>query len=360
MFKGYNVKYSLVNFNGVNMFEINNRRYTGSKYKLKAWIESEILSNCKDCSSFCDLFSGTGVISATMLKHFNQIYINDFLVSNEIIYKAFFLPMDYDYKKVESYKELFNKLDPSKIKKNYVSKNFGGKYFSHNDSLLIGEIRDFLEKNKNKFNEKEYSILLASLIYSFDKISNTVGHYEAFIKNKEIKSSFKFKLIKPLVDSKMNSKKIRIYNMEANKLSRKIKADIFYIDPPYSSRQYSRFYHVVETITKWNNSPLYGVAMKPEPTDMSEYSKNKASLFFADLIQSIKSKYIVVSYNNTYNSKSKSSENKMKFSEINEILSRKGKVKVISKFHSAFNAGKTNLPEHKEYLFIVKVGDENE
>jgi adenine-specific DNA-methyltransferase len=105
---------------------------------------------------------------------------------------------------------------------------------------------------------------------------------------------------------------------------------------------------------------LYGVAMKPEPTDMSEYSKNKASLFFADLIQSIKSKYIVVSYNNTYNSKSNSSENKMKFSEINEILSRKGKVKVISKFHSAFNAGKTNLPEHKEYLFIVKVGDENE
>lgn len=37
-------------------FKINNRRYTGSKYKISEWIRTLILENCKDCKSFCDIF----------------------------------------------------------------------------------------------------------------------------------------------------------------------------------------------------------------------------------------------------------------------------------------------------------------
>ena len=55
---------------------------------------------------------------------------------------------------------------------------------------------------------------------------------------------------------------------ELKELAKKIKADIVYIDPPYNSRQYSRFYHVLETLTKWDKPELFGTALKPKEENM--------------------------------------------------------------------------------------------
>ena len=97
--------------------------------------------------------------------------------------------------------------------------------------------------------------------------------------------------------------------MDANKLARQIKSDLVYIDPPYNSRQYSRFYHVYENLVKWEKPKLFGVACKPEPNNVSDYCKVKAKDAFLDLVTNLDTKYLAVSYNNTYKSKSKSSEN---------------------------------------------------
>ena len=340
-------------------FKINNRRYTGSKFKISNWIRELILKNCKDSTSFCDIFAGTGIVSATMINDYKTFYINDFLFSNEVIYTAFFSKESYDYELLFKYYRQFKNIDSKSIKQNYVSENYGGKYFSIEDSLKIGQIREIIEKDKNLMNHREYCILLASLVYSFDRCANTVGHYEAFFKGKVIRSSFEFELIEPLIDEK-DTRNFYISREDANELATKISCDIVYIDPPYSSRQYSRFYHVIETIIKWDKPELYGVAMKPKPENMSEYCSSKAIDAFRELIFSLNAKYIVVSYNNTYNSKSKSSENKMTLDEIIQVLNRRGKTRVFSKEHMAFNAGKTDLNEHLEYVFITKVGVENE
>ena len=42
------------------MYNMYNRRYTGSKYKLSGWISDLILENCIG-NSFCDLFAGTAI-----------------------------------------------------------------------------------------------------------------------------------------------------------------------------------------------------------------------------------------------------------------------------------------------------------
>ena len=117
------------------MFEIWNRRYTGSKYKLSSWIGKLIDENCNG-SSFCDIFAGTGIISYTMLDKMKKIYINDFLYSNEVIYKAFFEPVAYDKKLISAYCCCFQTLNADSIDDNYISKNFGGKFFSENERFL--------------------------------------------------------------------------------------------------------------------------------------------------------------------------------------------------------------------------------
>ena len=332
-------------------FEIWNRRYTGSKYKLADWIFDIIDKHCKG-DSFCDIFAGTGIIAHHALSRMKSVAVNDFLFSNEIIYKAFFLQEEYDIDKVSAYKELFQSYNNITIKQNYVSKNFGNKFFSMKDALLIGEIRENIEKAKD-LNEKEKAILIASLLYSADKVANTVGHYDAYIKGHKIPDQFKFELIQPY----KTNVNVEIYRQDANLLARGLQCDIVYIDPRYNSRQYSRFYHVLENIATWKKPKLYGVALKPEPENMSEYCKSSALTAFSSLIKDLKCKYIVVSYNNTYASKSSSSTNKMTLENIKKVLSEKGTLTCFEKAHQFFNAGKTEFADHKELIFLVEVND---
>ena len=70
--------------------DINNRRYTGSKYKLMNWIKDNLTKYCVDCRSFFDVFAGTGVVTAECLDLYDTFYVNDFLYSNNVVYNAFF------------------------------------------------------------------------------------------------------------------------------------------------------------------------------------------------------------------------------------------------------------------------------
>ncbi len=332
------------------IFDINNRRYIGSKYKLSEWIQHTIINHCTG-TSFCDLFAGTGIITNTMLhnselKHF---IINDILHSNHIIYRAFFDQSNYDMNKLIKYKNEFNQMLVTED--NYMSTNFGGKFFSIEDAKKIGWIRQTLEDIRIELTYKEYCILIASLIYSADRSANTVGHFDAYIKKNNIRTSFRYELIKPVHTDKL----ITIYQQDANELATHLQSDIIYIDPPYNSRQYSRFYHVLENIVKWEKPTLYGVGLKPEPENMSEYSRSKATTVFDNLIHELDCKYIVVSYNNTYMSKSNSSRNKIEYDSIVDILNKKGTLKIFDKQHRFFSTGKTEFNDHKEYLFVVEV-----
>lgn len=282
-------------------------------------------------------------------RFFDTIIINDFLHSNYIIYNAFFGNDKFSNNKINSIIELYNDIKDTDLMDNYFSENFGGKFFSYQSAKKIGFIRENIEENKIHLNEKEYSMLITSLLYSADKIANTVGHYDAYFKDKNIVDSFIMKPIDPIIGGN-----IEIYQEDSNMLVKKIKADIAYIDPPYNSRQYSRFYHVLETLTKWNKPKLYGVALKPEPENMSDYCRVSAKEKLRELVNDIQAKFLVVSYNNTYESKSNSSKNKITLFDIEEILKHKGETKVFEKNYRHFNAGNTDFNNHKEFLFVTK------
>lgn len=333
--------------------KIQNRRYTGSKYKLMPWIKKLILKYCPKHDSLFDVFGGTGVVTSSLLDITKRCIINDFLYSNEIIYEAFFSQEEFDLEKLNSFVRKYALVNTSQLKDNYVSINYGDKYFRYDDAKLIGYIREDieLESESSKINKHEYYILLASLLYSFDRCANTVGHYEAYIKGKEVRSHFVFELIKPIKTDNI----ISIYRTDSNLLAKSVDADIAFVDPPYNSRQYSRFYHVMETIVKWDKPVLSGTAMKPPEENMSGYCRNTAPELFEDLISNLKVKYIVATYNNTYDSKSSSSRNKITLEQIKTILEKRGKTLVFETNYHRFNAGKTDAAEHKEMVFITQV-----
>lgn len=334
-------------------FSLENRRYIGCKAKLTDWIFTLISKNTYDIHSFCDIFSGTGVIANRALQQYERVVVNDFLYSNNLMYKAFFGRGEWAEQKVESLICDFNKIKASNLNDNYFSKNFGGKFFEQNTAKIVGYIRERLKRMKPELTEKEFAVLLASLVYSIDRRANTLGHFDAYIK-KDIKP-LPFEM--HMIDAK-SYEGVEIFQEDANKLARNIHVDLTYIDPPYNSRQYSRFYHVYENLVQWKKPQLYGTAMKPKEENMSDYCRVGALNAFTDLVSHIDSRYLVVSYNNTYHSKSSSSANKIKLEEIEKVLNRCGETKMFSHQYNPFNSGKTEFDDHREYLFITKVDNE--
>lgn len=248
----------------------------------------------------------------------------------------------------------FNNLNAETLKENYFSIIYADKYFSRNDAKKIGYIRDSIEEKKQDLTQREYFYLITSLMYATDKIANTVGHFESFLNKKPIEHGVELKEL----EINKEVKAAKIYNEDSNILAKKIKCDIAYIDPPYNARQYVNFYHVLENLARWNKPTEFeGNSMKFKRAELkSGYCRrNTAKKLFEDLVQSIRAKLIVVSYNNTYDAKSISSNNTILHEEIVEILSRKGKVTVKEIDYKTFNAGKTDLSGHREILYICEV-----
>lgn len=332
-------------------FSIASRRYIGSKQSLTDWIFNNIPTKYRS-GSFWDVFAGTASVgdSALHLGEYSKIILSDHLYSNEAIYQGFYGKGAFSVSKVRDFISEMNLVNPRNIPSNYFSTNFGNKYFDRKSALKIGYIREEIDSSSRGFNKREKSILLTSLIYSMDKVSNTVGHYEAFMRTNPHFKDFIYKEISPF-----KSAPVEIHRGDANELVRHVKCDVAYIDPPYNSRQYSRFYHVLETLVKWDKPTLEGVAMKPPTENSSIYCKVGAREAFEDLVQNLDAKFILVSYNNTYDSKSSSSKNRIQLDEIEEILSKKGKTKVLSKSYKPFNAGATSFDDHQEILFLCEV-----
>lgn len=338
---------------------INNRRYLGSKYKLLDFIDETIKNNCGEYNSVFDVFGGTGVVSNYFSEKGKKIYINDILKSNYCIYRAFLGNEKFSENKIKKIIDEYNKI--SDLEENYFSKNYKNTYFSENDCKKIGYIREDINKKfENKeINEREKYILIASLLYSMDKIANTVGHYDAYRKKQKLDDCFE---MYNLDINKNQTIKNEIYNMDSNELAKKIKADIIYIDPPYNSRQYGDAYHLLENVAEWKKPKVYGVAKKMDRSKIkSNYCTNKASNAFKDLIKNCNCKYIIVSYNNMGQKGNARSQAKISDTEILEILNQKGKVKVFEQDFNFFTTGKTHIDNHKERLFLCEVCEqENE
>lgn len=334
----------------VGSFELNNRRYLGNKYRLIPFIKKAVKEECPDATSFFDVFSGTGVVANAFSEM--TIITNDLLFSNYICHYAFFGNGSYRIRKLRKIVMNWNKLDKV-IEPNYMSVNFGGKYFSHEVASKIGYIREDINKleENDTINKRESYILITALMYGMDKIANTCGHYDAYRKS----AVFQNDMILKLPNIKKTNSKNRLYNQDANELVGKIKADIAYIDPPYNSRQYSDAYHLLENVAKWDKPKVHGIAAKMDRKHIkSDYCTVKATEAFSNLIKNLDVKYILVSYNNMGDKGNDRSNAKITDQEIRDILGEKGQVQVFEKSYKAFTTGKSDINDHKEILYLCK------
>lgn len=330
--------------------KINNKRYLGNKYKLLDFIKEIVSNECKDINIFADIFAGTGVVSSAFMD--KKLIINDILYSNYICHIAWFDSQKYSNKKVKEYLKYYN--DIKITTDNYMSENFANTFFDKNTCRKIGFIREDIQKEfeAKKINKREQALLITSLLYSIDKIANTCGHYDSYRKNANFDKSLQ--LLLPVPEN--NLEKNQIFNMDANILVEKINADLVYIDPPYNSRQYCDAYHLLENVAKWEKPEVFGVAKKMNRNYLkSDYCTSSATKAFQNLIANIKSRYILLSYNNMKSKGNARSNARIADEDIISILKKKGEVKIFSKQYKSFTTGKSNIQDNEERLFLCSI-----
>ena len=330
-------------------FKIKSRRYLGNKYKLLGFIEDIIFDKCGSINSFCDIFAGTGVVGERINKSDIKIISNDFLSANHTCLQTF---LEVDHAIEQSISEKIKYLNNlSNDGENYFSKTFGGTYFTEKNARKIGKIRNEIEKIAE--GETEKPVLICSLLYATDKVANTVGHYDAFRKNMDMLQPVK--LLIPDIDHSLNANN-EIYKEDANMLISKIQCDVLYIDPPYNSRQYSDAYHLLENLTEWKKPKVIGIGKKMNRSHIkSDYCQKNAAHAFARLIKSADCKHILLSYNNTRESKDGRSNAQICDDEILQILNDKGSVEIFEKDYKAFTTGKSHGKNNKERIFYCEV-----
>ena len=330
-------------------FQLQNRRYLGNKYKLLGFIEDIVSEKCNGFESFCDIFAGTGVVGDRFNEKNVKIISNDILASNYFAIKAFLGTSNVNLNSIEEKILSLNSLETKED--NYFSTHFGNTYFTLENARKIGAIREKIEAIASDENEK--AVLIASLLYAVDKVANTVGHYDAF--RKTLDTVQPLRLLVPEFSSEDNQNN-EIYREDANKLIRKISFDVLYIDPPYNSRQYSDAYHLLENLATWDKPPVHGIAKKMNRDHLkSEYCLKSAPEAFADLIRNAKCKHILVSYNNTGESKDGRSNARINDGQILSALKSRGDVDIFERDYKAFTAGKSNGDGHTERVFYCNI-----
>jgi adenine-specific DNA-methyltransferase len=193
--------------------------------------------------------------------------------------------------------------------------------------------------------------------------ANTSGVFKGFYKNKEtgigqfgglnqdalFRITGDIKLPFPIF-SNFDCETI-ICNKDSNKIIKDLpKVDIAYLDPPYNQHPYGSNYFMLNLILDYEHpqtiSKISGI---PENWKRSNYNKeNHALKTLAELVENIKSKYVLISFN---------SEGFIGLEEMKSMLTKIGKVEVLEAMYNTFR-GSRNLNNReihiKEYLYLLE------
>ncbi len=314
--------------------------YIGSKLSLIDFLVNSVEQIAgKDCGVFADLFAGTGIVGSTFRKKGFEVIANDIQHYSYVLNKHY---IENSERIDESLLSHLNGLDEVEgfVYKNYCAGSGSGRnYFTDKNGKKCDAIRTEIERlyQNGDISEKQYYSLLASLINSIDKFANTASVYGAFLKHIKQSASKDFKLEPlPIIEGTEGT----VYNEDINSLITKVKGDVLYLDPPYNARQYCTNYHVLESISRYDNPKLSGkTGLRDYSHQKSKYcSRRTVETVFDELLSKADFKYVFLSYNN---------EGLMTFEDIREIMSRYGKYEIFEKEHHRFRADKEENRNHK-------------
>lgn len=291
------------------MLQLDTIRYMGNKSRLLEYIIPEIQRVTPENGIVCDLMAGSNVVSYA-LKEFFTVYTNDVQEYSYVISDAAIV----NQKEVISSNTAVQDLQKYIIENNgrkiytFFEKTYAKTYFSYEQCCDIDSIRYAIGKIGN---EHKKSLYLLALMNAMCIVQSTPGHFAQFMpsEHKRIIPLQKMNLWKEFLkkcdsynDIFFSKNDNKAFCMDYNELFQtdELKGiDTIYLDSPYTQEQYSRFYHILETVVKYDNPTVSFKAKYRENRFMSNFCyKGKVEKEFINILNFCKCNNIniVISY----------------------------------------------------------------
>ena len=312
-------------------------KYMGSKREILDRIHSAIEDLNVDSEWICDLFGGTSIVAGS-LKHKKNVHVNDIQTYSAVFAHTYFSNLkesvgenalinirektleyitefdlqypeiNFDYSSINSFNQL-KKIEEQQ--QNFINRNFdigfslftkcySGTYWSSNQCKWIDSIRAVAE---DYIGTAGYYAIVSSLMFAMSYASQSTGHFAQYrditetnvndiliYRNKDIWTLFsrKFEEIINIIDVTSPFEN-RITTLDYVDCLRVIeKKSIVYADPPYTNVHYSRFYHALETLVRYDHPTLkykgrYRDDRHQSPFDKKTEVKNAFKLLFGGI-----------------------------------------------------------------------------
>lgn len=331
-------------------------KYMGSKRNILDFVTDTIVENSRADQRLYDVFGGSAVVSGGLRNRMpvtcNDIqvytsiiaktYLNNYFWNNyddnilEIIVDlaqehvdrfhvgypnlSFDYSNDYDFATVlkleEKQKQLvgfnFNGYD------HLFSKNYSGTYWSYEQCLWIDALSNIAKRPEFR-DTFLYDVILSSLMFAMAYTSQSTGHYAQYrdltTDNLSDILLYRRKTITPLFKQKFNELR-QTYSESTNTLfehrvasldylqllENHEEGSIVYADPPYQFVHYSRFYHALETLVRYDYPVIAHKGRYRTDRHQSPFCiSTKVKPAFADMFRSVarKGSTLVLSYSET-------------------------------------------------------------
>ncbi|GHV85817.1 restriction endonuclease subunit M [Spirochaetia bacterium] len=349
--------------------------YIGNKRSLLNFIGSGIRKVqkrlCKDKLNMFDVFSGSGIVARYFKQYSNLLVVNDLEKYSTLTNECYLSNQDeLDIFLLQSYyREIINETSRH-LTKGIISLLYAPKddrniqsnervFYTSRNAMYIDTVRQLVKEIPENYQK----YFLAPLLSEVSIHVNTSGLFKSFYKNKETKigqfggihQDALFRITSDIklpfpIFSNFNCETI-ICNGDSNEIIKNVpEVDIAYLDPPYNQHPYGSNYFMLNLIVDYNypenTSKVSGI---PENWNRSNYNKKDYALnALTEIVQNIKSKYVLISFN---------SEGFINLEQMKNMLKKIGKFEVLETKYNTFR-GSRNLNNReihvKEYLYLLE------
>ena len=348
--------------------------YIGNKRQLLFLIKDgiDLVKNelQQDKISFLDLFSGSGIVARFAKQYASELIVNDLEYYSYVINDCYVSNKDdIDMNLLQEYYQLL-KTTENLTNYGFISELYAPKddndiqkgervFYTKANALyldnMLYNIHAHIPKELQKFfvapllSEASIHVNTAGVFKGFYKGDDGIGSFGAKGKNALSRIMGNISLPFPLFSNYHTKNKI--YQCDANQLIDNLDmVDICYLDPPYNQHPYGSNYFMLNAIAK-NSAPTAISTVSGIPNDWQRSNYNNKKKIYSeleDLIERVKAKYILLSFNN---------EGYLSKEELIEILSKNGELQIIETKYNTYR-GSRNLNNRSihvsEYLFVLK------
>lgn len=205
------------------------------------------------------------------------------------------------------------------------------------------------------------AILLVALMEAADRVDSTTGVQMAYLKRWAPRAHNDLELREPELLPRSAGGPCEAWCLDALEAARRFDGDLVYLDPPYNQHSYLGNYHIWETLVRWDEPEVYGVACKRvDCRDRRSPFNSKPA--FADAIgavlEALSGKRLLISF---------SDEGYLARPDLERMLGKHGQVEVREHAHPRYvgarigihdregrKVGKVSHLSNREYLFLVR------